>query len=548
MSDTPSPTLGSHWYEKWPERLQREEFEFRTRRPSFTLSKEAGGELSWTGDVRSASGKSYTIKIVYPSDYPYKPPSVYPLSVKAAEISHSGRLGYHQYHMMADGSICISFPHFWTSHATAVVLADVAEYWLNGLECFVQTGQFDPVVRPDDQKVVPNQHHIDFSALHSDVPGEGLEALVRHLGEVLGLSVEWGGRGADDGKDLIFTKTQAGLFGEEKFRWLVQCKDYSSSGRSVSESDVGAVLEKIHQHKANGYLLVTTTAVSTGLKKMLDALDVRNNGPTRTCVWDGAELRKLLTQKAASLLEIYFPISVVKEAHLGRLDMSRLSHQLRTTVISIQQGLKAIETRILENSLRDDAVIRTLLLNCQVSANELSFYMTRIPGCDDYFDPQASFKLTHSFFESIERNAKEFAITASFPPPVLEMPNAKALEKVPELKISEHAFQTVVLELMRNAVHYNIDATSPIKVTVEQAHQQLRLSIENKGIRIMPGEEQNIFKYGFRGLQAARRSVRGMGVGLFLVGVIVRTHGGTVDLSQDGDLVRFSIAVPTTKN
>jgi cytidylate kinase len=44
---------------------------------------------------------------------------------------------------------------------------------------------------------------IDFRTLHG-LPGEGLEALARHLAEMLNLTVTSSGRGADEGRDLFF--------------------------------------------------------------------------------------------------------------------------------------------------------------------------------------------------------------------------------------------------------------------------------------------------------------------------------------------------------
>lgn len=50
---------------------------------------------------------------------------------------------------------------------------------------------------------------LDFSELGSKPAGENLEGLVRLIGERLGLTVSWTGRGADQGRDLIFTETQS---------------------------------------------------------------------------------------------------------------------------------------------------------------------------------------------------------------------------------------------------------------------------------------------------------------------------------------------------
>lgn len=70
---------------------------------------------------------------------------------------------------------------------------------------------------------------LDFTELDKKTPGEALEALVRLIGERLGMLVEWSGRGADGGRDLIFHETQEGPLKSRSIKWLVNCKDKSDS-------------------------------------------------------------------------------------------------------------------------------------------------------------------------------------------------------------------------------------------------------------------------------------------------------------------------------
>ncbi len=116
---------------------------------------------------------------------------------------------------------------------------------------------------------------INFAELVSNVPGEGLEGLVRLLARRRQLSPVWSGRGADRGRDLLFTETLSGPLVQEKITWLATCKDKARSGESVGERDLPSpgIRDKLEQHEANGFLLVTTTTVSTAAKSLLDSLD-----------------------------------------------------------------------------------------------------------------------------------------------------------------------------------------------------------------------------------------------------------------------------------
>jgi hypothetical protein len=84
---------------------------------------------------------------------------------------------------------------------------------------------------------------LDFSELGSRPAGENLEGLIRLMGERLGLTVSWSGRGADQGRDLIFVETQTGRIGAMPVRGLVNCKDNSKT-KHAAEQDVGSIVDK----------------------------------------------------------------------------------------------------------------------------------------------------------------------------------------------------------------------------------------------------------------------------------------------------------------
>jgi hypothetical protein len=153
---------------------------------------------------------------------------------------------------------------------------------------------------------------LDFNELSDpdsrSPPGEDFEGLIRELGKQLGLRPDWTGRGSDQGRDLFFTEQRGGALGLSEVRWLVSCKDKARSGRSVTEQDAGSISDKLRQHKAHGFLLATTTTASTGLKAMLDGINV--DGTFTTVVWDKHELENLLLKEThVDLVKRYLPSS-----------------------------------------------------------------------------------------------------------------------------------------------------------------------------------------------------------------------------------------------
>ena len=169
---------------------------------------------------------------------------------------------------------------------------------------------------------------IDFVELVSSVPGEGLEELVRHIGQRMDLSPSFSGRGPDGGRDLFFTESVAGSVSKRKIKWLVSCKDKAMSGQAVTEADLPqpGVRDKVIQHKADGFLLVTTTTPSGAAKALLDGLDKGDGGEIYTCVWDKSELtRILLRPENSDLVKQFFP-ETTAELQASRLWKRRCLH------------------------------------------------------------------------------------------------------------------------------------------------------------------------------------------------------------------------------
>jgi hypothetical protein len=104
---------------------------------------------------------------------------------------------------------------------------------------------------------------LDFSEISTD--GTQFELLLREILFSLNYHVVWSGVGADGGRDLLVREEIQSIFGRRSFTWLVQCKHFATSGRSVGVRDIDNVLDSCSQHSADGYLLVSSTYVSSAV-------------------------------------------------------------------------------------------------------------------------------------------------------------------------------------------------------------------------------------------------------------------------------------------
>lgn len=149
--------------------------------------------------------------------------------------------------------------------------------------------------------------------------GEDWELFAQDFLRELGFFIEsQPDRGADGGKDLLVTEDLSGALNRYKFRWLVSCKHFAQSKKSVSESDEPNIQERMSAFKAQGFIGFYSTVPSSGLNNRLRAL--KENGHIDDFrFFDTRLLENYLVRLGYSkILMRYFPESYkrVKPLHL----------------------------------------------------------------------------------------------------------------------------------------------------------------------------------------------------------------------------------------
>lgn len=113
-------------------------------------------------------------------------------------------------------------------------------------------------------------------------------------------------RGPDQGKDIIAIRTfsdDMGLLHREK--WLIECKHLATSNRSVRESDIGNFEGRMKIHRANRYLLITSTTVSETVNNQLKAVSEDPSSTRMATFWNKQNLLSLL-EKYKNISDRYF--------------------------------------------------------------------------------------------------------------------------------------------------------------------------------------------------------------------------------------------------
>ncbi len=92
----------------------------------------------------------------------------------------------------------------------------------------------------------------------------------------------------------------------------------------------------------------------------------------------------------------------------------------------------------------------------------------------------------------------------------------------------------VIFNLVSNAVKYT-PAPGRIDVTAEPTPDFVTISVRDNGRGISPALLSDMFELFVQGERALDRREGGLGIGLTLVRTLVHLHGGTIEVSSDGD-------------
>ena len=103
-----------------------------------------------------------------------------------------------------------------------------------------------------------------------------------------------------------------------------------------------------------------------------------------------------------------------------------------------------------------------------------------------------------------------------------------------------------VYNLLENAIKYNREG-GVVQIYVIDEKDRVRLTVEDNGVGIAPGDKQRVFERFYRGDKSHSGKIDGTGLGLSIVKRAVAYHGGTVTLeSQEGRGTEISVVLPKT--
>lgn len=233
-------------------------------------------------------------------------------------------------------------------------------------------------------------------------------------------------------------------------------------------------------------------------------------------------------------------IQKLKEEDQRKADfVSLLSHELKTPVTSIKGYIQLMQREIRKDELQKEKIasgldrIDRLVVQLTSLVSDM-LDLTRIEtGRLDLKKEKVILN------ELINEVARDFQLTN---------PNREILiDQSGEIsaEVDHDKIAQVLVNLISNAIKYS-PATSPIKISMHKEHNQVYISIIDKGIGISEKDHQKIFERFYRVEGKDEKQFSGFGIGLYLAYSIIERHGGKLTLKSElynGATFTFSLPI-----
>ncbi|MBK8289582.1 MAG: HAMP domain-containing histidine kinase [Flammeovirgaceae bacterium] len=239
---------------------------------------------------------------------------------------------------------------------------------------------------------------------------------------------------------------------------------------------------------------------------------------------------------------VYTLFVILKQRRLSEIQkdfINNMTHEFKTPLATI-----AISTSV----LKDPAIIHTpeRLLNYATiidnENNRLKQQVERVLQMARLDTEEVGLKQEVCDLHELIREASQNNLVAS--KATIEL----VLEASPSIILADKLHLTnVIFNLLDNAIKYNKHQPT-IQISTSYTHGNLILRIEDNGIGIKSEDQKKIFHRFYRVPTGNLHDVKGFGLGLSYVKLIVEAHKGKITLTSEPDKGScFSIALPGQK-
>ncbi|MEO6239801.1 MAG: restriction endonuclease [Bacteroidia bacterium] len=186
-------------------------------------------------------------------------------------------------------------------------------------------------------------------------------------------------RGQDGGIDIKVKEIRPGISGNTEVVWLVSCKHYAHSGKSITAEIEQNILDRVKSKGCSGFIGIYSSIANTSLQKRLDELRVQNELQFQLFDNEKIERELISVSNRSALFARFFPNSFQKWKDLYFSDgvhKREHSHKTRLKEITEEDLFQAALSAnvILELEIIKDEFFETDWSNRDEILNKLNRY------------------------------------------------------------------------------------------------------------------------------------------------------------------------------
>lgn len=251
----------------------------------------------------------------------------------------------------------------------------------------------------------------------------------------------------------------------------------------------------------------------------------------------------ILTEGIVLLVAILIGIYVIfiywrRQATLNKAQkdfINQVTHELKSPLASIQLHLETIQLR-----QPDAAKLQEFIQRMQLDSDRLDGLINNLLTANRIEHKATTLNLQHESLSQtvnnwIDRENNNFPAEGSF---------KWEIEPGLTAKLETDALETVLRNLLENAILY-ADGNPTVLITLYRDGEMGHIKFSDQGKGIPVKYQKKVFRIFYR-LRHSGTTIRGSGLGLFIVRNVIRLHGGKVwiESSGDGTGTTFHLLIP----
>ncbi len=191
------------------------------------------------------------------------------------------------------------------------------------------------------------------------------------------------------------------------------------------------------------------------------------------------------------------------------------SHQLMTPLTAINSELEYILKKD-HSTIEYKETLEIIDEQTSEMINIVKTLLILAKDCAVCADSSKVFSLTNLLKNEIKEEFKNSFVTISISENIY-------------LKGEADYFKMVLENLISNALKYSVKGDE-VKIIVEEKTDSIRISVYDKGIGIPDNEKGKVFERFYRGNEVESNGIKGHGLGLNLVEIVVNKMGGSISI------------------